>query len=257
MRDTRPTPRPTLLLFTLGAERDCARRRLLPGRLRGAELGLRHAALEAAMAAGREAGLALAVSSPRPLAMAPAGDATHLPQRGSGFGARLADAFGAALGAAGGEPVVAVGGDSPGLTAAHLRAALDRLGDHPDRVVAGPSPDGGFYLIAARRPIPGLASGVRWCRRDALASLRRLLAAAGRELVLIAPLADLDRPADLHRWLARAAALAALPGRVLGSLLRLLAELARPPIPAAIGRPRPALVPVRAGRGPPTPHRSR
>jgi glycosyltransferase A (GT-A) superfamily protein (DUF2064 family) len=197
------------------------------------------------------------VSSPRPLAPALAGDAAHLPQRGTGFGPRLADALDTALGAAGGAPVVAVGGDSPGLTAGHLRTALDRLGDHPGRVVAGPSPDGGFYLIAARRPVPGLAAGVRWCRRDALASLRRLLAAAGRELVLIAPLADLDRPADLHRWLARGAALATLPGRLLASLLRALAELARPSIPSAIGRPRPALIAVRAGRGPPVRPRSR
>jgi 2-phospho-L-lactate guanylyltransferase (CobY/MobA/RfbA family) len=264
--------RPTLLVFTLGAAGDRDRRPLLPGRLRDAEIGVRRAWVAAALAAGRGAGCRLAVSSPRPwtpgtpaTAVAP-GEAAgasgadekvaHLPQRGGGFGERLARALDDAF-AAGDGPVVVVGGDAPGLTAAHVRQALERLAGDPDRVVAGPCPDGGFYLLAAARPIPGLAAGVRWCRGDALASLRRALAAAGRELVSIAPLADLDRPADFERWLAggaRRRGSADRPSdwrRLISLLLGLLALLRRPAVPPRLGRPRPALAGLHPGRGPP------
>lgn len=248
-------PRPVLLVFTLGAGGDCARRPLLPARLRDAEVGLRRSWLEAALAAGLGAGCRVLVSSPQRLSSRPESDVAHLPQRGTGFGDRLADALDRAFAAAGGEPVVVVGSDAPGLTADHVRQALDRLRDDPERVVAGPSPDGGFYLLAAARPIPGLATGVRWCRGEALASLRRTLAAAGRRLIEIAPLADLDRPADLDRWLARGGR----PGtaapadwrRVIALIRQLLALLRRPAIPPRIGLPRSGLVAVRSGRGPP------
>jgi len=248
---------PTLLIFTLGAAGDSARRPLVPARLRGAEVELRRSCLEAALAAGREAGWRLAVCSPRPLTAAPGttADVVHLAQRGAGFGRRFAQALAAAFDLAAGGPVVAVGGDAPGLTAGHLGAALDRLAEDPDRVVAGPSPDGGFYLLAATRPIAGLAAGVRWCRRDALRSLRRALAAQGRELVLIAPLADLDRPADLDRWLAGGADGGSWSARRrrLRSLVALLARFRRPPAPPRLGRPRLALAAVAAVRGPPLP----
>ena len=249
-------PHPTLLIFTLGAVGDGARRPLVPARLRGAEVELRRSCLDATLTAGREAGLRLAVCSPRPLAgvSGPGGDVVHLEQGGGGFGARFAPALAAAFDLAAGAPVVAVGSDAPGLAAGHLRAALDRLAEDPERVVAGPSPDGGFYLLAAARPVAGLAAGVRWCRRDALCSLRRTLALQGRELVLIAPLADLDRHADLDRWLARG-----LVGgswewrRRLRALVALLARLRRPPAPPLLGRPRLALAAATSVRGPPLP----
>lgn len=246
---------PTLLVFTLGAAGDRARRPLLPGRLAAAELGLRRTWVEEALDAGRAAGCRLAVSSPGRLRMP--SDARRIAQRGDGFGPRLAGALDAALGtaldtAAPPAPVVVVGGDSPGLTAGHVAGALAHLAADPDAVVAGPSPDGGFYLLACARPIPGLARGVAWCRGDALATLRRLLAGLGRPLALLPPLADLDRPADLSRWLARAAtASGAAWSRLAAAVARLLAELSRPLRPPRLGRPRLAPVPVRAPRGPP------
>ena len=247
--------RPVLLVFTLGAFGDRARRPLVPARLAGAEVELRRSCFEAALAAGREAGCRLAVCSPRPLTCAApgvdSGDSVHLEQRGSGFGGRFERALAAAFDLAAGAPVVAVGSDAPGLTADHVRAALDRLVAEPDRVVAGPSPDGGFYLLAAARPVAGLAAGVRWCRRDALASLRRLLADQGRELALLARLADLDRPVDLDRWLARGIGGRSAWRRRVRALLTLLARLRLPPAPARLGRPRLAFAAVAAGRGPP------
>jgi hypothetical protein len=256
-------PRPTLLIFTLGAAAERARRPLLPAAAGAAELELRQGCLDAALAAGREAGCRLEVAVPCPgEGSAPPSlpPGVHLAgQRGACFGERLERACAAAA-RRGAGPLVVVGTDVPGLAAAHLRRALAVLADDPDAVVLGPSPDGGFYLLASARPLPRLASRARWCRRDTLASLRRSLAAEGRRVVLLPPLADLDRRRDLERWLAasrRRAAPRTAPHPALRRLLRrlaaVLAALRRPAAWRPPPRLRPAPVAVRSPRAPPGP----
>jgi 2-phospho-L-lactate guanylyltransferase (CobY/MobA/RfbA family) len=241
-------PTATLLVFTLGAAAERSRRRLLPGALEGMELGLRQACLEGTLEAGAACALRLEVCSPERLPL-PAG-AAHVPQAGDGFGERLERALHGALERAGRGPVLVVGSDVPGLGPRHLADALAHLADDPRRVVLGPSPDGGFYLIAAAAPIPGLAGAARWCRRDTLAALRRSLAAGGREVVLLEPLADLDRPADLDAWLATAGSWSDR-WRMLATLLRrALAERRRPVLPRQAAAPR-GLPAVLASRAPP------
>jgi hypothetical protein len=236
---------PTLLVFTLGAVRESARRALLPEGLRGMEVDLRQGCLAAALEAGRACGCRLEVCSPSPLPL-PAG-VQHVPQAGAGFGSRLALAVAGAL-ERGAAPLLVVGTDVPGLAARHLEEALALLGEDPDRVVLGPSPDGGLYLIAASRPIPGL-DAVRWCRRGTLREVVRILRAAGRSVLLLEPLSDLDRPADLEAWLA-----AARPARgpdLVGRLRRALAQRRRPAAPAHLGALRPACSRASSGRSPP------
>jgi hypothetical protein len=249
---------PTLLVFTLGATRESARRRLLPAGLQGMEVGLRQACFDAALAAGRACGCRLAVCSP---------------ERG-----RLPEGVEGACAAARRRrrgPLVVVGTDVPGLADRHLREALTLLDGDPRRVVLGPSPDGGVYLLAAAAPLPPLAD-VRWCRPSTLADLARVLAAAGREVVLLEPLADLDRPADLDRFLsgrrrrrpARAASPAPArreaapepapapepsgPAQPYADLLRrALAERRRPPEPPPAEPPASPDAPRVTGRAPP------
>lgn len=236
--------RPTLLVFTLGPGVESARRGLLPDPLRGVEEEVWRGCLSAALEAGRAVGCDLEVCSPAPLDLPK--DARHVPQVGDGFGARLEKAMARPFSG----PLLVVGTDVPGLAARHLSQALSLLAEDPDRVVLGPSPDGGLYLLAASRPIAGLARATRWCRRDTLRGLVRALRAAGRPVVLLEPLADLDRRADLETWAARKDE----RWQGLIRLLRkLLSDLRRPPVPVLVGRPRPALVPVRAGRAPPRP----
>jgi glycosyltransferase A (GT-A) superfamily protein (DUF2064 family) len=69
-----------------------------------------------------------------------------IPQVGSSFGARLAQAH---LDADDGHGVVQVGMDSPQLRASDLGEASDRLGDHAS--VLGPAADGGWWLLGVRR----------------------------------------------------------------------------------------------------------
>ena len=66
-------------------------------------------------------------------------------------------------------PVVLVGSDIPALGAAHIAHAFRLLGRHD--VVFGPTSDGGFWLVGARRSprMPPLFGPVRWSTPDALA----------------------------------------------------------------------------------------
>lgn len=245
---TTPEPadrrRATLLVFTLDPAGERARRRLLPSRLGSWELALYRDCLDAALAAGRGSGCRLRVCAPRRLPLPD--DVEQFTQHGRGFGARLRHAVGRQRPTSQ-RPLVLVGSDTPGLEARQVSDALDRLRRHPDRLVIGPSPDGGFYLLAAARPIEELLGEVTWLRSDTLASLLAAAWARGIEVSLLPPLADLDRSADLARWLRRRAS----PFPWVQALVALLRRLRRPLLPPTLGRPRPARVVVLAARGPP------
>jgi uncharacterized protein len=74
-------------------------------------------------------------------------------------------------------PAVLVGSDIPALAAADIALAFRRLGHHD--LVFGPTRDGGFWLVGARRSprLPPLFGRVRWsgpyALSDALANLPR------------------------------------------------------------------------------------
>jgi glycosyltransferase A (GT-A) superfamily protein (DUF2064 family) len=153
-----------------------------------------------ALEAGRRAGCRLELASADELPLAP--DVRLYGQGRGTFGARFERAIEAGFDRNRG-PVVVVGSDVPELDSRHITQALARLEDDPERIVIGPSPDGGFYLLAASRPIEGLASLVSWCSRSTLRTLLAALRRAGRPVEILEPLADLDRPADLEIWLAR------------------------------------------------------
>lgn len=135
-------------------------------------------------------------------------------QAGAGLEAAIDDVF--VRFTAGGRRAVAIDSDSPHLPPAAVERALDALTGAD--LVVGPTMDGGFYLVGARRPHPGLFGALG--TGDALATLaararaRRLTVWTGPEEF------DVDRPDDLRRidlLLARdpsrAPATAALLGR--------------------------------------------
>lgn len=103
-----------------------------------------------------------------------------------------------------GRPLVALGGDAPDLPATRLAEALAAL----ERADAGfvPSGDGGFSALVMRRPLPGLAAGFRFGAGDALGSLRAYFESLGLRTHCTEPWPDVDTPADLAAWRARAAA---------------------------------------------------
>jgi len=189
----------TLLIFTLGPGSEQARRQWFDSENAAVERDFNACCLQAVVAAGREAGFSLRVSSPgaQPLV----DDASLDRQSERSFRRRLTGAIDRAMDESAG-PLVVVGTDTPGLTSKHLLAAQAALVSNPEDIVVGPAADGGIYLLAAARPISDLLTGVRWRSARTLASLLEILEAAGRTVRLLPVLADLDSRADLERWLA-------------------------------------------------------
>ena len=94
-------------------------------------------------------------------------------------------------------PVVIVGSDVPGITPARVAAAFRLLGAHD--WVFGPAPDGGYWLVGARRR-PALRlpfAGVRWSSEHALADTLANLKDA--RVGFLEELRDVDTGADLAR----------------------------------------------------------
>jgi len=243
-----PRTAPTLLVFTLGAAAETARRSLLPAGQRALETELWAGCLATALDAGRACGCALEVCSPAPLSVPP--DARSVRQPDGPFGSRLDSALRDAF-SRGAGPLLVVGADVPGLAARHLEQALAALAAEPDGVVLGPSPDGGFYLLACSRPIAGLAAATRWRRCNTLRGLIRSLHLAGRPVVLLEPLRDLDRRADLERWLADEPGGEESWRGLARRLTEALARRRRPLVAARLSRPLPAFIPAAPGRAPP------
>lgn len=239
--------RPTLIVFTLGPEAEARRHPLLPERLRAEETLLRRTCLENVVSVGRFAGCRVELSSPTPLDLK--GYDAWSPQRGSDFGERLVNALGSAF--AHGGPALIVGADVPGLDACHISAAVAGISEDADRVVVGPSPDGGFYLLASARPLDDVLAEVRWCGGDTRRSLLAALERGGRRVVLLEPLADLDTPADLERWVASGPVPVVELARRRAALHELLSLRRRPRRTEGEGLPPSAVILPRSGRAPP------
>jgi rSAM/selenodomain-associated transferase 1 len=118
------------------------------------------------------------------------------PQRGRDLGERLERGFAEAL-QRGAKKVIAIGTDTPWMGARRLRMALAWL-DAED-VVLGPSFDGGYYLVGARRRVPGIFRGVAWGTSTVLNVTRLALERRGTSYRLLDWDFDLDRPEDLDR----------------------------------------------------------
>ncbi len=117
------------------------------------------------------------------------------------LGERMRAAFAAAL-AAEDRRAVIIGSDCPELSVAHLQGAFAALRRAP--VVLGPSRDGGYYLLGMRGPHDFLLTDMPWGGERVLAETRRRLRARGVKAIELTELDDIDTPADLSAWRARA-----------------------------------------------------
>jgi len=123
-----------------------------------------------------------------------------LPQGRGPLGVRLARAT-AALFAAGGGPVAVVGADSPDLPLPLISAAFAALAAAEVAVI--PCQDGGYALLALRRPAPALFTGIPWSTTEVLAATRQRATELDLDLVTIGTWDDLDDLPSLRRLLAR------------------------------------------------------
>ena len=83
------------------------------------------------------------------------------PQGGGGLGDRLARAVHAAF-VDRCSFVVVIGADCPEVSTRDVDKAVDLLREGKADVVIGPANDGGYWLIAMRRPLAALFEGIPW-----------------------------------------------------------------------------------------------
>lgn len=163
------------------------------------------------------------------LAFAPAGaegdfrrlagpDVGLIPAEAASLGDALREAQRAAL-ALGYRRVALVGSDLPHLPPIRYAEAFAALSGAD--AALGPCADGGYYLLAASAPTPGLFERITWSTAVVSMQTRARAREHGLRLAEIAPCDDVDTAADLP---ALFEALTAAPGA--GHTLALLRDLA-------------------------------
>ena len=175
----------TRLIPALGAQGAAAlAQRLLQHALDQARLAALGAVELCCAPDARDAGFAAWVHAP----------GVTLTDQGDGdLGHRMARAIERGLGTH--HRVLLFGTDAPALDANVLRAAATALETHD--AVFVPALDGGYVLVGLRRPMPWLFDRMPWSTSEVMQRSRDRLAQAGVAHAELAPLADIDVPADL------------------------------------------------------------
>ena len=117
-----------------------------------------------------------------------------IPQAGQDLGSVM-DGLMKALFARGYLPVVVVGSDIPALQPRALRCALALLKDCD--ICLGPSRDGGYYLVGARKPVSAIFQGIPWSTPRVLELTLQKAALAGLKTALLEELEDVDTIEEL------------------------------------------------------------
>ncbi len=102
----------------------------------------------------------------------------------------------------GADRVCIVGTDAPGVDGSVVERAFAAL-ETPETAVVGPARDGGYYLLALRRPCPRLFHGIPWSTSEVLPRTLERITEAGLQTRLLAERTDVDRVQDLPPELAR------------------------------------------------------
>ncbi len=136
-------------------------------------------------------------------------------QRGDGFGERLLAAAEDIL-ACGYGAVCLIDSDSPTVPAAAFERAVAELARPGDRVVLGPSQDGGYYLIGMKQAHREPFERISWSTGTVCAETVERVRAAGLELVMLPTWYDVDDGATLE----------ILRGELLGGIAPAFAEMA-------------------------------
>jgi len=121
-----------------------------------------------------------------------------LPQRGDKFGERLYFAV-EDLFRCGFETVCLIDSDSPTVPAENLAEAVELLSTHEDRVVLGPSDDGGYYLIGVEKPHRRLFEQIDWSTERVLNQTIQRAMELELEVKLLPSGYDVDDGASLRR----------------------------------------------------------
>jgi rSAM/selenodomain-associated transferase 1 len=120
------------------------------------------------------------------------------PQRGDDLGSRMENVL-AELWRRGHRNVLLIGGDLPPVPLETLYDAFAQLSADQNRVVLGPSLDGGYYLVGMNQPVPEIFSGMTWSHDQVFNETIRRLDRLGIDCALLPEWFDVDGAADLER----------------------------------------------------------
>jgi uncharacterized protein len=123
-------------------------------------------------------------------------DFSLIPQRGDGFGERLLSTAQDLL-ACGYGSVCLIDSDSPTVPAAAFEQAIAELAKPGDRVILGPSDDGGYYLIGLKRAHSELFANITWSTSTVFAETIAAAKAVNLEAVILSLWYDVDDAATL------------------------------------------------------------
>lgn len=118
-------------------------------------------------------------------------------QRGDGFGERLLYTVEDLL-ACGFSAVCLIDSDSPTVPAEAFSQAVAALGQSGDRVVLGPSQDGGYYLIGLKQAHRAVFEGIPWSTATVYEKTVEAVHKAGLELVELPRWYDVDDAESLQ-----------------------------------------------------------
>lgn len=118
-------------------------------------------------------------------------------QRGETLGERLVNAAAEML-YDGFDSVCLINSDSPTLPGKILTTAATLLAQEGDRVVLGPSQDGGYYLVGLKRPHRYLFERIAWSTADVLAHTIERAADMNLPVDLLPTWYDVDDAATLR-----------------------------------------------------------
>jgi uncharacterized protein len=114
-----------------------------------------------------------------------------IPQRGDSFGERLLAAAEDILGCGYGS-VCLIDSDSPTVPAAAFQQAVAELARPGDRIVLGPSHDGGYYLIGLKQPHSEPFTNIHWSTETVFSETIAAAKAASIETVILPLWYDVD-----------------------------------------------------------------
>jgi uncharacterized protein len=121
-----------------------------------------------------------------------------IPQRGDEFGERLTNAADDLL-HVGFESCCLINSDSPTATVEAFREAVAQLQDADDRIVLGPSDDGGYYLIGMRKLNRHLFEEIDWSTERVFAQTDERAREVGLKVHVLPKFYDVDDGATLRR----------------------------------------------------------
>jgi len=125
-------------------------------------------------------------------------DFSLLPQRGDKFGERLYFAV-EDLFKCGFESVCLIDSDSPTVPAENFAESVELLSATEERVVLGPSDDGGYYLIGVKKPNRHLFEQIDWSTERVLNQTIQRATEIGLEVKLLPSGYDVDDVVSLRR----------------------------------------------------------